>query len=201
MAGGGSHGIMAAVAVAFLMAACGGPPSLVFEDVPTQIDPRRNYVIFLHGLWVELHGPGAYNDRHGVRYDLDGITKTFSANGLAVIAQVRPRATRMSTFAQTVASQVRTLIGRGAAPERITVVGHSKGGLIALLAASMVANDKVRYVIMAGRDHAFAAAICASSATGRAAAWVTSCRSTTPPTTPPARAAKYSRSPTSPATN
>lgn len=74
---------MATALVLLLAAACAGPPSLVFDDVPLRIVPRRNYVLYLHGLWVELHGSGAFNNRHGVRYDVDGITKNLAANGLA----------------------------------------------------------------------------------------------------------------------
>lgn len=150
MAGNLARGFLAAASALIIASACANSPTLVFDEIPTQVDPRQNYVIYLHGLWVELHGPNAFNDRYGVRYELDGITEALAGNGLAVIAQVRPRATRTTNFAQTVASQVRTLIGRGAAPERITVVGHSKGGLIALLAASIVGLGDVRYVGLAG---------------------------------------------------
>jgi hypothetical protein len=150
MAGGLARGFLAAASALIFATACANSPTRVFDEIPTQIDPRRNYVIYLHGLWVELHGPDAFNDRYGVRYQLDAITEELAKRDLTVIAQVRPRATRATKFAQTVASQVRTLIGRGATAGRITVVGHSKGGLIALLAASMVSLKDVRYVILAG---------------------------------------------------
>jgi len=42
------------------------------------------------------------------------------------------------------------LIGKGVPPEHITVLGHSKGGLMTLIVASRVNEPNVNYVVMAG---------------------------------------------------
>ena len=45
--------------------------------------------------------------------------------------------------------QVRILIGAGVPPENITVVGFSKGGVIAILTSSVLADDRVNFVFIA----------------------------------------------------
>jgi hypothetical protein len=47
-----------------------------------------------------------------------------------------------------VANQVRRLIDGGVPPHRITVVGFSKGGIIAIFASSELANDQLNFVFM-----------------------------------------------------
>jgi hypothetical protein len=42
------------------------------------------------------------------------------------------------------------LLNAGVPPENITVVGFSKGGVLAILASSQFNNDRVKYVILAG---------------------------------------------------
>jgi hypothetical protein len=47
-----------------------------------------------------------------------------------------------------VTDQVRTLIRGGVPPKHITVVGFSKGGGIAIVASSVLADDRLNFVFM-----------------------------------------------------
>ncbi len=55
----------------------------------------------------------------------------------------------MAAYADKVAAQVSALLAAGVPPEHITVVGFSKGGAIAILASSVLANDQLNFVFMA----------------------------------------------------
>jgi len=65
-----------------------------------------------------------------------------------VISEVRPSGADVATWAKRVARQVRRLVGDGIPPEHITVVGFSKGGVIAIFASSSLANDRLNFVFM-----------------------------------------------------
>jgi hypothetical protein len=47
-----------------------------------------------------------------------------------------------------VADQVRRLLAAGVAPQRISVVGFSKGGGIAIIASALLANDRINFVFL-----------------------------------------------------
>ena len=51
-------------------------------------------------------------------------------------------------YAATVVDQVDALVATGVPPERITVVGFSKGGAIAIFTSSLLANDQVNFVFV-----------------------------------------------------
>jgi pimeloyl-ACP methyl ester carboxylesterase len=67
-----------------------------------------------------------------------------------VISEARTGATDVGAYAKKVAAQIRQLLEKGVPPSQVTVIGHSKGGSIALIAASELQEEKLNFVIMAG---------------------------------------------------
>jgi pimeloyl-ACP methyl ester carboxylesterase len=63
---------------------------------------------------------------------------------------MRARNTDVSVYADRIVSEIDTLLAAGVPPEHVAVVGHSKGGAIALRVSARLADDRVRYVILAG---------------------------------------------------
>ena len=127
------------------------PASLSAQTkVPEQVNPDTKYLFYLHGISVELFGKDGVNPRTGSRYEYDKIATTFREMGAVVISEARPRGTRPQIYARKVAAQVGKLVKKGVKPENISVVGHSKGGMIAFFTATMVQSEQVKYVIMAG---------------------------------------------------
>jgi dienelactone hydrolase len=82
-------------------------------------------------------------------YDYDGILDAFAQEGFIVISQVRRGDMGKAAVDWTV-EQVEHLVATGVRPDRITVVGFSKGGGITLEAARRAQLDAVNYVILAG---------------------------------------------------
>jgi len=159
----GTTGIVAAAVAALLVgAACGpaAPPATPTPPAPTQsvvtilrglpdpIDPGARYLIYLHNQFWETAAPGEVHPQFGP-YDYEGILEAFAARQLTVIAERREPGADPPMSADRVVRQVRDLIAAGTPPQAITVVGFSKGGAIAILASSGLANDGVNFVVLA----------------------------------------------------
>ncbi len=114
-------------------------------EMPSTIDSAARYVFFLHNYYVEKHGPNGACKYHD-------ILKTFADNGFTVISEVRSGKIVPSEYAKKIVRQVKKLLEAGVPPERITVAGHSKGGVITLCVASQLGNPKIGFIVMAGCD-------------------------------------------------
>jgi predicted esterase len=111
--------------------------------MPSTIDGSAHYLFFLHNYYVEKHGPNGACKYHD-------ILKAFMDNGFTVISEIRSGKIVPSQYAQKIVRQVKRLLDAGVPPERITVAGHSKGGVITLCVASQLGNPNIGYIIMAG---------------------------------------------------
>lgn len=147
----------------FLLSAIGWTPAVtggigaIQNDIPGTVDPSQKCLFYMHGAWIEKHGPHTPNPRHGA-YEYDKIVAELEKNGFIVISEMRRHFTRPPAYARKVTEQVSGLMDRGVPPENITIIGHSKGALMTLLTASMVQSSRVNFVVMAGcgrRGHRF----------------------------------------------
>jgi acetyl esterase/lipase len=120
----------------------------VFARVPDRIDPTARFLLYLHGRIIEDEGVRPTHPKFGV-YEYHQILDAFAARGFVVISEARPEGTAVTTYAANVVDQVRALLTAGVPPERITVVGFSKGGAIAIHTSSVLANDRVNFVFIA----------------------------------------------------
>jgi predicted esterase len=121
----------------------------VLRSLPEKIDPRQDYLIYLHGRIIEEEGLRPSSPRFGV-YEYEKILADFAGRGFVVISDPRPRNADVGVWADKVVKQVRALRQAGVPPQHIAVVGFSKGGGIALLAAAKLGDPKVNFVILAG---------------------------------------------------
>ena len=120
----------------------------ILPAVPTDPDVNASYIIYLHGAIVETGGMRPTDPRFG-EYQYAKILQTFADRGFTVISEARAAGTRPDVFAQRVASQVRQLLDAGVPEDHITVVGFSKGGVIATIASREVHNPGVSWVLQA----------------------------------------------------
>jgi hypothetical protein len=132
----------AACAAALLLLAC----STGARRSQAPDGPRVLY--YLHGKIVEDLGPRGVSPRFGA-YDFPGIISALRRGGLTVVSEARPRDTDPSAYADKVVADIRRRIAAGLPPSSITVVGASKGAVIASLVSSRLADSGVRYVLMA----------------------------------------------------
>jgi len=94
----------------------------------------------MHGGYVERRG-GNEDYRFGA------ILEALAAKGFVVIGEERDP-TSIGDYARRIADQVRYLLGAGVPVENITIGGHSKGGFIALVAATRIVKPDIKYAIM-----------------------------------------------------
>lgn len=122
----------------------------VMRELPATIDVSKKFLFFQHGLSVEQLGPDSYSKEFRKTYDTTGLTRTFAKAGYLVIAEFRPRGSRVGAYADKIAAQISQLLAAGVPAKNIAVVGHSKGGYIALATATRLANPEISYALLAG---------------------------------------------------
>jgi hypothetical protein len=120
----------------------------VGRDFPRAIDAKQRYVFYLHGRIIEEHGLRPRDPRYGI-YEYEDILRALEAHSLRVISEARPKGTDAEEYAKRIRDQIAALLQKKVPPEHITVIGASKGSLIAMLVSMVTANDNVRYVLMA----------------------------------------------------
>lgn len=101
------------------------------------------YLVFYHNYYVEAKGPEGDCKYHD-------ILKTFSGAGYSVISELRPKDVPAIEYSKKAASDIRRLMDCGVSPGQISVAGHSKGAVIALRVAAILAQPEMKYVILAG---------------------------------------------------
>ena len=136
------------------VAACGTPapeatPSVANRGTSTaSVSPAGlRHVIYLHGKILETDGPEAVSPEHG-RYEYAAIVRALGGDSVTVHASVRPSGAGVVAYADSTLAEVRKLMATGVRPERITVVGASKGGVIALVTSSRLTEPEVGYVVL-----------------------------------------------------
>jgi hypothetical protein len=146
------HLLSAAALVIALFAASAALPATagtILTAFPDRPNPEQRYIVYLHGRIVEEQGRKAVSPDFGP-YRFDDILAALAATGAAVIGEVRPKGTEPKTAAAHVVDGVRRLIAAGVPARNITVVGASKGALIAKLASASFDDREVGWVVMAG---------------------------------------------------
>ena len=147
---GGRRTVAAAAVLACLCAtpARAAPSQHSYTQLPATIDADAHYVLYLHGRIIEDAGIRPTHAEYGV-YEYVAILDALAARGYKVISEVRPSGAATAEFGPRVVDQVRQLIARGVPPSRITVIGFSKGGSLAILAAAALEEPEVNFVFLA----------------------------------------------------
>jgi hypothetical protein len=115
------------------------------------------YIFYLHGKIVEDQGAKAVSPDLGP-YEYDNILNAFRKEKFIVFSEVRKPNTDVKEYARRVAGQVDSLLKKGAKPADITVVGASKGAVIAMYVSTFLNNKDVNFVFMSAcNDYNFEA--------------------------------------------
>lgn len=122
----------------------------VLRDLPASIDANKKFLFFQHGLSVEQLGPDSYSKEFRKTYDTTSLNNAFAKAGYVVIAEFRPKGSRVPSYADKISAQIKQLLAAGVAAKNIAVVGHSKGGYITIATATRLANPEINYAILAG---------------------------------------------------
>jgi hypothetical protein len=124
-------------------------PAEIHQHVPDQPDGTRRYLFYLHGLIVEMAGVRPKSEEHGY-YEYQLILEELAGEGFIVISEARPQGTEIKTYAEHIVSQIKQLLAGGVPPENITVAGASKGGIISAYVSTMLREQGINYLFLAG---------------------------------------------------
>lgn len=120
----------------------------LWRDIPQPIDASAKYLFYLHGRIIEEEGINAVSQVFGA-YEYEKILQTFVDKGFIVISEPRPKGTDVQQYAAKVVGQINSLVQAGVPPQKITVVGASKGGSIAVATSSQLKNRDINFALIA----------------------------------------------------
>jgi len=111
---------------------------------------ESKYIYYLHGRIIEIQGKDAISDEYG-KYEFDSIVNSLSDLGHKVIAEVRTENVDYIEYANKISSEIDSLVKLGVKSTDITVIGASKGAIIASNISNINQNP-INYVLLAGNN-------------------------------------------------
>ncbi|YCO56655.1 alpha/beta hydrolase [Psychroserpens sp. MEBiC05023] len=114
---------------------------------------NERFVFFLHNRFLETHELEESHPEYG-QTEYKEILTEFEKSGLKVISEKRSGNINARDYANDIVNQINSLISIGVNPNKITVVGTSKGGYIAQYVSTLANNPKLNFVFIASfQDH------------------------------------------------
>ncbi|PRD46140.1 hypothetical protein C5745_17110 [Sphingobacterium haloxyli] len=123
--------------------------SLVGQKASAQLSAQK-HIVYLHGKIIEDQGREAISEAFG-KYELDSILAAFKAINAVVYCEIRNTNADPKRYAKRVSKQIDSLIAIGVRPKNITIVGASKGAIIASHISSFNTH-LINYVFLAGNN-------------------------------------------------
>lgn len=121
----------------------------ILQRAPDTPDRTKHYLFYLHGLIIEVAGIRPKSDEHGY-YEYELILSELAREGFIVISEAREKDTQVQAYAENLAGQVKKLLAAGVPQTNITIVGASKGGIIAAYTSSILRESGINFVFLAG---------------------------------------------------
>ncbi len=106
------------------------------------------FIFFLHNQFLEEHGLKELHPEFG-RTEYKEILAEFEKSGLIVISKKRNGNVNAREYAIGIVNKIDSLIKNGIKPEKITIVGTSKGGYIAQYVSTLANNPELNFVFVA----------------------------------------------------
>lgn len=128
-------------------------PILIFlvacNENPDSSGPVR-HLFYLHGRIIELQGTDAVSPEFGP-YLFNAIIDSLKVTGNVLHFEVRNAQTDFDEFCRKTSAEIDQLISEGIAPGEITVIGASKGAVMAM-AISDLNQNPVNYVLLGANN-------------------------------------------------
>ncbi|APS40809.1 alpha/beta hydrolase [Salegentibacter sp. T436] len=109
---------------------------------------QDRFIFFLHNRFLEENGLDESHPEFG-RTEYKEILEEFEKTGFKVISEKRNGNVNSRDYAFEIVTQIESLISNGTDPEKITVVGTSKGGYIAQYVSTFADNPNLNFVFVA----------------------------------------------------
>ena len=119
---------------------------LIAANLSCQERNNMKHLFYLHGMIIETQGINAVSPEFGA-YKYKEIIESLNATGHKVHSEVRTGRTDFKAFCQKISRQIDQLIEEGVPPSDISVIGASKGALMAMTIADLNTND-INYILL-----------------------------------------------------
>jgi hypothetical protein len=104
---------------------------LIATSLSSQQTKTMKHIFYLHGMILESQGINAVSTVFGP-YKYQEIIDSLKATGYQEHSEVRTTKTNFNTFCTKVSGQIDELVKEGIQPNDISVIGASKGALMAM---------------------------------------------------------------------
>jgi hypothetical protein len=123
---------------------------LLFLSIGCNNKINHNHIYYLHGRIVEEQGKNAVSEKFG-KYELDSILNEFKDENTVIHCEIRKNNTDVKVYANKISKEIDSLINSGVKPNQITVIGASKGAIIAQN-ISNINTYEINYIFLAGNN-------------------------------------------------
>ncbi|WP_373060285.1 alpha/beta hydrolase [Zunongwangia sp. H14] len=113
-----------------------------------QEEENDRFIFFLHNRFLETHELNELHPEYG-RTEYKEIISEFQKSGFNVISEKRNGNVNARQYAIGIVNQIDSLLKKGIAPRKITIVGTSKGGYIAQYVSTLAENPDLNFVFIA----------------------------------------------------
>jgi len=122
---------------------------ITFSSLQTfaQANKDQRYIFFLHNAYIEQNPLNVPHPEYG-KAEYNEILASFRKDNFIVYSEIRKKNTDAPKYAQNIVKQVKALLKKGVSPDKITVIGTSKGGYIAQFVSTYLANPNVNFVFI-----------------------------------------------------
>lgn len=128
--------------IGVILSACNSP-------APKKADIEK-HVFYIHGRIIEEQGEEAFSEVYG-KYELDSIIQALSIEKTHVHYEIRKSNVDPRQYALKISKQVDSLVNLGIEPNSISVIGASKGAIIASNISDLN-HWPINYVLIAGNN-------------------------------------------------
>lgn len=123
--------------------------ALVLASCQAQ-EPTTHHIFYLHGRIVELQGRDAVHERFGP-YQYDQILDSLAATNATLHSETRTADTGFVAFCEKTSNEINELIEQGTSPHHVTIIGASKGAVMAMYIANLNPNP-INYVLLGANN-------------------------------------------------
>ncbi|MDT0645029.1 alpha/beta hydrolase [Zunongwangia sp. F363] len=118
----------------------------ILYDIQNKENDR--FIFFLHNRFLETHKLNESHPEFG-RTEYKEIIAEFEKSGFDVISEKRNGIVNAREYAVGIVKQIDSLTKNGIDPNKITIVGTSKGGYIAQYVSTLANNPDLNFVLIA----------------------------------------------------
>jgi hypothetical protein len=111
------------------------------------VNKDQRYIFFLHNAFVEQNDLSVAHPEYG-KAEYNEILDSYRKDNFIVFSEIRSKNTNAAKYANKIVKQIKSLLKTGVSPNKITVIGTSKGGYIAQYVSTYLANPDVNFVFI-----------------------------------------------------